>query len=67
MVWMRTVQDETQCDERGPVPTNAAGLSFSAGDIVNLRIFVNIAVEVYGSLYHVFAIGNCPGYPTGTF
>jgi hypothetical protein len=67
MAWKRAVQDKTQWHALNPVQTKAAGPSFSAGDVVHVGIFVNIAVEVDGSLYHVFVIGNCPGYPTGTF
>lgn len=57
---------ETLCDT-GTGPKERCRISFSAGDFVHSRIFVNIAVEVYGGLHRVFAIGNCPGYSTGTF
>ena len=58
---------ETQCDTGRPGPNERCWISFSAGDFIRSRIFVNIAVEVYVGLHRVFAIGNCPGYSTGTF
>jgi hypothetical protein len=67
MAWKRAVQDKTQCHALSPVQTKADGLPLSAGYVVHVGTFVNIVVEVDGSLYHVFVIGNCPGYPTGTF
>lgn len=58
---------EILCDTGRPGPNERCRISFSARDFNHSRIFVNIAVEVYGGLHCVFAIGNCPGYSTGTF